>query len=237
MKKHAKELFFNNLEFNIADAKNSSPRKYWQLVKMLVKENTKSCEQIPPLLIDNETYTNNENEIANALNDYIVSVATVNDEDSNYPPLSLKTNQILDEIMVSEQVIIDILSNLDINKASGPDGISHKMLKHSCNSICKPLSLLFNQSLRESQYPNAWKIANVIPLFKKGNKELPSNYRPISLISCLGKVMERVVDKYVFNFLLHNDLFHKTQSGFLRGHSTIYQHIDIYNQQITTCVY
>ena len=69
-----------------------------------------------------------------------------------------------------------------------------------------------------------------MPLFKKGNKEQPSNYRPISLISCVGKVMERVVFKYVYNHLHLNKLIYKYQSGFLPGHSTTYQLIDIYNQ-------
>ena len=69
-----------------------------------------------------------------------------------------------------------------------------------------------------------------MPLFKKSNKEQPSNYRPISLISCVGKVMERVVFKYVYYHLHLNKLIYKYQSGFLPGHSTTYQLIDIYNQ-------
>ncbi len=77
---------------------------------------------------------------------------------------------------------------MNVHKASGPDEISHRMLKESSNTICRPLSLLFNRSLQEGVYPDKRKCANVMPLFKKGDRDQPSNYRPISLISCIGKV-------------------------------------------------
>ena len=69
-----------------------------------------------------------------------------------------------------------------------------------------------------------------MPLFKKGVPDEPSNYRPISLISCIGKVMERIMFKNIYNHLHANDLIYKKQSGFLPGHSTQYQLVDIYNQ-------
>ena len=69
-----------------------------------------------------------------------------------------------------------------------------------------------------------------MPLYKKGDKDLPSNYRPISLISCLRKIMERVIFKHIYNFLWDNDIIYRSQSGFLPGHSTVFQLIDIYNQ-------
>ncbi|XP_060571977.1 uncharacterized protein LOC132730138, partial [Ruditapes philippinarum] len=87
-----------------------------------------------------------------------------------------------------EQEVTDILDNLIINKASGPDEISHRMLKETSKSICKPLCLLFNRSLNDNMYPSNWKLAHVMPLYKKGNKDEASNYRPISLISCVGKL-------------------------------------------------
>lgn len=104
------------------------------------------------------------------------------------------------------------------------------MLKETSKTLCLPLSILFNRSMHENTYPCCWKKANVMPLFKKGNKDMPSNYRPISLISCVGKIMERVVFKHIYNHLITNNLIYKNQSGFLPGHSTIYQLIDIYNQ-------
>jgi Reverse transcriptase (RNA-dependent DNA polymerase) len=104
------------------------------------------------------------------------------------------------------------------------------MLKSTARTICKPLCILFNLSLNSCAYPDSWKSANVMPLFKKGERNVTSNYRPISLISCVGKVMERIVFKHVYNHLYFNNLIYRNQAGFLPGHSTVYQLIDIYNQ-------
>ena len=92
---------------------------------------------------------------------------------------------------------------------------------------------LFNLSLQSSSYPNQWKEANVIPLFKKGDRSIPSNYRPISLISSIGKVFERVIFKHIYNHLINKSLLYTYQSGFLPGHSTVHQLIDIFHNTCT----
>ena len=117
-------------------------------------------------------------------------------------------------------------------KASGPDGISHtcRMLKNTCKTIAIPLCKLFNKSLQSRIYPRIWKSATVMPILKKGDKSEVSNYRPISLISCVGKTFERVVFKHVHNHLLSNSLIYKYQSGFLPGHSTVHYLIELVHQ-------
>ena len=120
--------------------------------------------------------------------------------------------------------------SLDINKASGLDNISHRMLKGCISTICKPLCILFNISLKEGVFPETWKKAVVTSIYKKGDKSLPSNYRPVSLLSCCGKIFERIIFKHLYNFFFANDLIYKYQSGFLPQHSTTYQLIDIYHQ-------
>ena len=103
------------------------------------------------------------------------------------------------------------------------------MLKNTASTICKPLQLIFNYSLQTRKFQKIWKSAIVIALIKKGIISDPSNYRPISLLSCVGKVFERVIFKYILNFLLDNSLIYKYQSGFMRGHSTVHQLIEIYH--------
>jgi hypothetical protein len=117
----------------------------------------------------------------------------------------------------------------DPSKATGPDKISHKMLKISPEKIAKPLLIIFNKSLQQGKYPSNWKSARVIAIFKKGDTSLPSNYRLISLISCVGKLMERIVYKHVYNHFLNNKLIYKYQSGFLPIHSTLHQLLELYN--------
>jgi hypothetical protein len=100
----------------------------------------------------------------------------------------------------------------------------------SPEKIAKPLKIIFNKSLAQGKYPSAWKIAHVISIFKKRDSSLPSNYRPISLISCVGKVMERIVYKHVYNHLHSNKLIYEYQkSGFLPKHSTVHQLIELYS--------
>ena len=124
----------------------------------------------------------------------------------------------------------NLINILNIDEASGDDGISHMMLnKGVSKSISKPLSILMNRLFNEGIFPEAWKVANVIPIFKKGDKSLPSNYRPVALLSCLGKLQERIVFKNFYNVLIDNNLLYKYQSEFLPHHSTVFQLIDIYH--------
>ena len=106
------------------------------------------------------------------------------------------TDSLLDRIDISEEEIKDVVVNLDPNKASGPDLISNKMLKQVAGAIAKPLQIIFNRSLRESVFPDIWKLGNLVPLFKKGDKSLAANYRPVSLLSNIGKIQERIVFKH-----------------------------------------
>ena len=97
------------------------------------------------------------------------------------------------------------------------------------STIVKPLTLLFNRSLSENMFPSFWKIAHVIPLFKKDDPSLVSNYRPVSLLSCVSKIMERIIFKHVYNYFYSNGLFYRYQAGFLPGHSTVYQLLETYH--------
>jgi hypothetical protein len=131
---------------------------------------------------------------------------------------------------VSEQDILDMISTLDANKAVGPDIISNKMLIAVKIQISKPLCMLFNKSLHQNIFPTDWKLAHVIPLFKAGDKSFPSNYRPVSLLSCVSKLLEKIVFKHIFNHLQGNKLLCKFQSGFLPGCSTTHQLVELYHR-------
>jgi hypothetical protein len=91
----------------------------------------------------------------------------------------------------------------------------------SSETICLLLSTLFRYSLQTCKFQSYWKLTRVMPSFKKDVKSSPSNYRPISLLSCVGKVMERVVHKYIYNYIIEHSLLYSYQSGFLPGHSTV----------------
>lgn len=104
------------------------------------------------------------------------------------------------------------------------------MLKETSQTICKPLCVLFNRSFDEVIFPNICKNAIVMPLFKKGEADTPSNYRPMSLLHCIDKVMGMLVHKYICNHLHFNGLLYSSKYGFKPRHSTVYQLIEIYNK-------
>ena len=81
--------------------------------------------------------------------------------------------------------------------ATGLDQVSHKQLKATKHSISMPLCRIFNKSLDQETFPLSWKLSTVRPLFKKGDKSCVNNYRPIPLLSCVGKLIERCVYKYI----------------------------------------
>ena len=101
-------------------------------------------------------------------------------------------NDTLCNITIDEQEVLDIISVLPVNKAIGPDCIYHKMLESNIFTIVKPLTMLFNRSLSEKVFPSFWKLDHVIPLFKKDVPSVVSNYRPVSLLSCVSNIMERM---------------------------------------------
>ena len=237
MKKIAKEKFENNLD-NFLLNNSSNPKMYWKIMKMLIKSK-KGNYCIPPLHnsindqnIDDIAYDDSDK--CELLNKHVSSISKLNEENAILPQFDSKTNNIIHEIHIIENEIINVIQILDPNKATGPHKISHKMLKISPEEIAKPLLIIFNKSLQQRKYPSNWKSAHAIAIFKKGDTSLPSNYRPISLISCVGKLMERIVYKHVYNHLVNNNLIYKYQSGFLPQHSTVHQLLELHNSMLST---
>ena len=109
------------------------------------------------------------------------------------PAFNYITYTRLDLFCTTPEEVFSALCILDSNKAVGADFICNKVLKECALSLCEPLSRLFNLYFTQCIFPATWKGANVVPLFKKENRHLVSNYRPVSLLSNLSKVMEKVV--------------------------------------------
>ncbi|KFO92424.1 hypothetical protein N320_00828, partial [Buceros rhinoceros silvestris] len=95
--------------------------------------------------------------------------------------------------VVQEEMVSDLLHCLDVHKSNGPDGIRLRVLRELAEVLTKPLSIIYQQSWLTGEAPVDWRLANVTPICKKGQKEDPGNYRPLSLTSVLGKVMEQII--------------------------------------------
>ena len=125
---------------------------------------------------------------------------------------------------------MSLIRNLNPNKASGSDGVSGHMLLLCDNSVVLPLKIIFQNILVTSTYPDIWKLANVTPIFKKGDKQLLKSYRSISLLPICGKVFEKIIFNNLYRYLNGNNLITKNQSGFRPGESTTNQLLYLVNE-------
>ena len=132
-------------------------------IKYFLKNNS-SVLCFPPLC---KLHPNGQNDEANCLNHYVTSISIVDDNNTILPDIQLKTANKLSIDGVTQSEIEDIIKTIEINKASGADDISHRMLKGCIHAISKRLYILFNRSLSEGVFPELWKRTTVTPFFQK----------------------------------------------------------------------
>ncbi len=125
----------------------------------------------------------------------------------------------ISDVIIDEDSVSEVLGRIDPSKACGPDEIPGRLLKEGAPWLVEPLTKLFNMSLQSGCLPTDWRRANVTPMFKKGNKHSPANYRPISLTSLVVKCLERLVHARIMEFLDVNNKLNRYQHGFRSGHS------------------
>ena len=184
-------------------------------------------DEIPPIE-DNGKIHYTPLEKASLFNQYFTSQSFVTNENDDIP-FTKVIPDIISPLTVSTEMVRNILKALDGRKAVGPDLVHNKLLNASSDIISEPLAKLFNRSLTEGKFPSIWKLAHVTPLFKKGDRHNCENYRPISLLSCIGKVLETCVQQHVLTFLMNNNLLSAAQSGFIPNDSTVFQLLSIYD--------
>ena len=120
-----------------------------------------------------------------------------------------------------------LLKNLDVSKSLGPDDINPFILKYMAYVFVTPITLIFKKSIELGTLPSAWKSARITPIFKKGSKTEPSNYRPVSLTSIVCKTLEKIVRKHIMDHLSSNNLLSDEQYGFRSGRSCATQLLNV----------
>ena len=122
-------------------------------------------------------------------------------------------------IIFTQSGIQHLLSTLDVSKASGPDRVSPYILKHCAEELSPVLQIIFTQSLTTGVLPPDWLSANICPVYKKGSRSSPCNYRPISLTPICSKIMEHIIYHSIMNHLNLNNILIDNQHGFRANHS------------------
>ena len=165
---------------------------------------------------------------AELFNSFFAEQSSLTSNSSELPSkIEYLTQSRLSLITFFKDDIAKMIQNLDPNKAHGHDQMSITMLKLCSISICKPLEIIFNRCLETVTFLNDWKKGNVVPIFKKGDKQILKNYRPISLLPVFGKIFEKLIFHEMCNVFIENDLILPNQSGFKPGDSCINQLLSI----------
>jgi len=222
--------YYQDLDNKISRNNDIDKKEWWKLVNnYMSRKGTKN--NIPALSVNDKlVYSNTEK--AEAFNDYFIEQCTVVEDDNEVLPDLDTSSSNLNDIKLTTDEVKRAIQELKQNKASGPDLVSNRLLLKSKESMAKLLTDFFNKCLDKERFPKCWKTANVTPIFKKGQSDLCSNYRPISLLSCVGKLFERCVQKHILNYLTSNHIITSYQSGFMTGDSTVYQLLGLYDDLV-----
>ena len=151
-------------------------------------------------------------------NQTFCSVFTREDLD-NIPDKGPSPYQPMSHIHITLNGVIKRVKRLNPKKACGPDKMPILVLQETAKEIAPVLQSLFQQSLNESKIPSDWKKASIVPIFKKGDRTKPSNYRPVSLTAVVSKMLEHIVVAQIMDHLDSQNILHENQHGFRARHS------------------
>ena len=218
----------NRLDYmnSICASHQNNQKRFWSFFKLKSKISNVPGKVLMEISETERVYVDENTDIANMFNQYFASIFT-KDQDGSFEQKDISHNiiPIIDNVTLSEEDIVAVIKNLDSNKAQGPDGIPVRLLKETAMQFAPSLRVLYNKSLNVDVLPDEWKLANVVPVHKHGEKSHVEHYRPISLLSIISKVLERCV----FNNIKYHvyEQISPYQSGFMPGKSCITQLVDV----------
>ena len=222
IKRRAKIFYYANYF-----ATNQSNMKMcWKMLnRVLGRVNDKSS--LPTYILDNGIKVTDPKVMSNKFNEFFGNVGKTYNQripKSVKPALSYLGKNICTEMVlniVNERQVASIITRLKNKKSFGNDELSNYFLKRINCILCKPLCIIINKALTSGIFPKRWKNAIVSPLYKSGFEHLITNYRPISLLPTMSKVLEKVIYEQTYDYLICNNLYAAEQFGFRSNHSCI----------------
>ena len=230
----AKRAYFYNL---LNEAKNSDDRKAtWEVINKAFGKNKK--KRVYPVKVEmgdlsNPTTSECPRDIANVLNDHFTSIADnlakqLDSSKSNFSDFMGNKNKFSMYLTLIEiHEILEEIQNICISKAKGYDEIYPKLIKWAADLYAPILLVIFNKCIELVYYPDAMKIGQVAPLFKKGGINVKTNYRPITVLTQFNQIFERLLSKRYLSFFQKFDIITKKQFGFLKKHCTEHAILDL----------
>jgi hypothetical protein len=217
--KKAKCLYENR----ILNSNNKSVYKY-------IRQKISSTVSTPRVQKSDGSLSESDLETANILSNFFESVFVKESPSLPHTIHRPYVQDSLETVILNENLLLEEMYRINVNSAPGPDNITAKTLKFCADALVQPLLHIFKLSFQSSSLPSGWLKALVTPIYKKGDKTLASNYRPISLTSICCKLMERIISKQLTEFALNNNVIPKEQHGFLPGRSVFTCHLHCLNK-------
>ena len=236
MKKSKQAYYDKYFEKNWNNIKNT-----WKRIKSLISLKTKASSVLTVLSHENGDSITNPYDIANTFNDHFPFIAETTKRNIKYSHkhfsdyLSNESSSTIFLQPTDKEEVANIISSLNSNKASGPNSIPYRILFLLKNEISNQLADLFNLSFNTGVFPSVLKTAKVIPIFKKDSKLDYSNYRPISLLSNIENILEKLMYRRLYTFLNNKNIIYDLQFGFRQQYSTSYTLINITENIRKTC--
>ncbi len=183
-----------------------------------VKRKTRSRPSVGPLMDKDNNRVTSDKDMADLLNSFFSSVFTTVG-DKPVPQAAPMVTERISDLKVTASMVEKAIDKLRPSAAPGPDKIGPQLLQKLKKTVSPVLAKIFNASLDSGQVPDDWRKANVTPIFKKGSKADPGNYRPVSLTSVCCKLLERLIKDSLVEHLLKNNLILPSQHGFMPNKS------------------
>ena len=209
------------MEKQVAESAKSNVKNFWKYVNSKRKSKG-GISELHVKTLDGTFIASSDQDKAEVLANFFSSVFTEEDVES-IPTVDSSHDTVKNDEPLTQEEVRKLLLALNVTKSPGPDKAHPKLLHELSSIIDFPLFLIYKKSLDTGIVPDAWKIAIITALFKKGDKRLASNYRPVSLTSILCKIMEKIIRKRIIAHMDRFNLFSVNQFGFLNGRSTSLQ--------------
>ena len=210
-------------------------KKTWDVIKEVIGNTKTKSYTLPKKLIVNDVEILDKKSIADHFNKYFINVGPnlatkIPSSKTNFESFLSGDYGSFNNNPVTDNEIKIAFDSLKINKSPGFDDISPNVVKFVFHAIIMPVRHVFDLSLKKGIFPEKLKIAKVTPIFKTGEKSCVNNYRPISVLSCFSKILERIMYNRLYAFLIENNILYDKQFGFQKEHSTEHAILQLTNQ-------